>query len=144
MLPPPFAHTRFFPTRPEVKNAYSSILLWGEHLQEGEEVRAVIMLKASTVLLTDRRVMELTPHMDDFGFWNVRQFEGYERTLDVPTHATTVAVGQASERGYQLLLQGPSGSHTLLLEPFRILTSEHIDEFVGLLTRSVGGAPGVT
>ncbi len=143
MLPPAFSQTQFFPSKPEAKNAYSSISLWGEHLEPGERVRSVIMLRSSTVLLTDRRLLELTPHMDDFGFWNVRRFEGYERTLELPTASTALVGWQDLEKGCRLGLRDASGEHTLLLEPWRQLTMEHIDKFLGILRESLGAAPRV-
>ncbi len=44
---------------------------------------AVLSLKTSNLLLTERRLVELKPHLDIEGFWNVLSFKGYRIKKEV-------------------------------------------------------------
>ncbi len=59
--------------------------LWmiAEHLQWDETAVAVLSLKTSNLLLTERRLVELKPHLDIEGFWNVLSFKGYRIKVEV-------------------------------------------------------------
>lgn len=139
MLPPAFTHARFFPGQPEIRNVHSSINLWSEQIAQGETVVAVLMMRGSTLILTRDRLLELVPHLDDFGFWNVKRFEGYEARLDVKLAGTEIMKQQSTEGGLSVTLGTVDGERTLVLEPWHNLTTGHIEQFVKILTESVRG-----
>jgi hypothetical protein len=137
----PFDGAEFFPRRPEERNVYSSLNLWGEHLEPGETVRAVLEQRSGTLLLTNRRLLELQLHMDEFGFWNVLQFGGYEKTVDLPLKDAALE-GREEHGGvasYSINLRHGGGAFTLHLEAWRDLTPSHIERFIALLEEVVGG-----
>jgi hypothetical protein len=53
--------------------------LWmiAEHMQDDEHALAFLSLKQGNLLLTQKRLLELKPHLDMEGFWNVISFKGY-------------------------------------------------------------------
>ncbi len=59
--------------------------LWmiAEHLQEDERALAFLSLKTSNLLLTEKRLLELRPHLDIQGMWNVLSFRGYDARREV-------------------------------------------------------------
>ncbi len=54
-----------------------------EHLQGDEKAVAFLSLKSSNLLLTSKRLLELKPHLDLQGMWNVLSFRGYDVRREV-------------------------------------------------------------
>lgn len=75
--------------------------LWmiAEHLQEKERALAFISLKTSNLLLTERRLLELRPHLDVQGMWNVLSFKGYDPRREVYLREVLGFYLESGERG---------------------------------------------
>ncbi len=52
--------------------------LFAQHLEPAERGLVVLAVQAGTLLVTDRRILELRPHLEVHGAWNVKEFQGYE------------------------------------------------------------------
>ncbi|MFQ5552208.1 MAG: hypothetical protein ACE5EW_00540 [Thermoplasmata archaeon] len=78
-----FGDTRFLGATRGLKRDEDRLWKIAEHLDEGERALAFLSLKTSNLLLTPKRVLELKPHLDVGGMWNVLRFEGYEVTAEV-------------------------------------------------------------
>lgn len=130
----PWDGTEFFPAKPSTKNAYSSLNFFEDHLREGEGAKAVLLGLEATLVLTDHRLLELRPHLDDFGFWNVKSFEGYEAVLDIPLAGTAIQAREEGGGGVELTLNSPDGPRVTTLTPHGALSRDQIDRFLQLLT----------
>lgn len=53
------------------------LALFARHFEPGERVGAVVPVPGGTLIVTDRRLLELRPHLEVDGAWNVREFQGY-------------------------------------------------------------------
>ena len=58
--------------------------LFGQHLEAEETPLALLEIHGGTLLVTDARVLELRPHLDVHGAWNVKEFLGYAMQWQVP------------------------------------------------------------
>lgn len=96
-----FARTRFLGGPKDAEQEESRLWMIADHLQEDEEAVAFLALTAGNLLLTNRRLLELQPHLDIQGFWNVLRFEGYQVAREVYLREVV---------GFALDTEGPSGS----------------------------------
>lgn len=98
-----FADTLFLGATRGLKRDEDRLWMIAEHLEEDEQALAFLSLKTSNLLLTPRRVLELKPHLDVGGMWNVLRFEGYEASAVVPLRdIRDVRVGEAGRGGGKL------------------------------------------
>lgn len=58
--------------------------LIARHLEYAERPLAFLPVQGATLVVTDRRVLELRPHLGIQGPWNVRRFLGFELHRGVP------------------------------------------------------------
>lgn len=58
--------------------------LLGEHLEADETPLALLEIRSGILLVTDIRVLELRPHLDVHGAWNVQEFRGYAVRQSIP------------------------------------------------------------
>lgn len=81
--------------------------LWmiAEHLQEDETAVAFASTKKGHVLLTEKRIVELQPHLDVQGFWNVLSFKGYAPQREVYLREVVGFVLEAEDPGGRIRLQ---------------------------------------
>jgi len=63
--------------------------LFAEHLEEGERVAFVLPCRNSTLLLTDRRLLDLRPQLVTHGAWNVMKFVGFSLHAEIPRGTAT-------------------------------------------------------
>lgn len=49
-----------------------------DHLDPDESPRVLLPTRSGTLLVTDRRILELRAHLEIHGAWNVRRFAGFE------------------------------------------------------------------
>ena len=49
-----------------------------DHLDPEESARVLLPTRSGTLLVTDRRILELRTHLEVHGAWNVRRFAGFE------------------------------------------------------------------
>lgn len=52
--------------------------LFAQHLEPDEVPLAFLPVQGGTLLVTDRRLLEMRAHLDVHGAWNVKEFLGYE------------------------------------------------------------------
>ena len=89
---PAFRDAVFLGGRQGDKRNPERLGLFAEHLEEGERVAYVLPCRNSTLLLTDRRLLDLKPQLVTHGAWNVMKFEGFFVNVDIPRGtATSVA-----------------------------------------------------
>ncbi|MFQ5985780.1 MAG: hypothetical protein ACE5KQ_00280 [Thermoplasmata archaeon] len=111
-----FGDTLFLGTTRGLKRDEDRLWKIAEHLEEGERVRAFLSLKSSNLLLTSKRVLELKPHLDVGGMWNVLRFEGYEVTSEVGMgDIRDVDVEEGVRGGDRLRLVGEAGEQAWLV-----------------------------
>jgi hypothetical protein len=58
--------------------------LFGAHLESDERPLVLLPVQGGTLLVTDRRLLELRAHLEIHGAWNVKEFQGYtvHRSID--------------------------------------------------------------
>jgi hypothetical protein len=62
--------------RPSKRDPYR-LSLFGQHLEPDERPQVVLPIRGGTLLVTDRRLLEMHAHLEIHGAWNVKQFQGY-------------------------------------------------------------------
>lgn len=113
-----FAETLFVGATRGMKRDEDRLWMIAEHLDSDEEALAFLSLKTSNLLLTPRRVLELKPHLDVVGMWNVLRFEGYEVTAEVGlSQIQNVEVEEAARGGGKLRLVADGEEQTWLVPP---------------------------
>ena len=84
-----FRGTIFLGGRQEDKRNPERVRLFAEHLEEGERPFYVLPCRNSTLLLTDRRLLDLKPQLVAHGAWNVMKFEGFSLDAEIPRGAAS-------------------------------------------------------
>lgn len=79
-----FDGTRFLGGREQDRRDPERLRLFSEHLEDGERVLWVLPCRSSTILLTDRRLLDLKPQLVAHGAWNVMKFEGFSLNAEIP------------------------------------------------------------
>jgi len=92
----------FLGGRQEGKRDPERLRLFSEHLEPGEKVAFVLPCRNSTLLLTDRRLLDLKPQLVTHGAWNVMKFEGFVLNAEIPR-------GTASDVRRKPVPLGPGG-----------------------------------
>jgi hypothetical protein len=98
--------------------------LFGQHLESDERPVIVLPMQGGTLLVTDRRLLELRAHLEVHGAWNVKEFQGYTvhrafahaalRTVDHVVRAAAELVG--SRRVEDVLVLGTAnGTEELIV-----------------------------
>jgi hypothetical protein len=62
--------------RPSKRDPYR-LSLFGQHLEPDERPLVILPIRGGTLLVTDRRLLEMRAHLEVHGAWNVKQFQGY-------------------------------------------------------------------
>jgi len=113
------------------------LALLARHLNTDEIVRAIVPVPGGTLLVTDRRALELRPHLEVDGAWNVREFHGYAVSRDLALDGVR-AVRRRTGPGDQELVDDvlhielAHGGQDFLLSrgPAPVLTTEEFDRLV--------------
>lgn len=123
--------------------------LLARHLDPGERGRAIVSIPGGTLVATDRRVLELRPHLEVDGAWNVREFAGYVVSRAVELAEVTAVHRRTEEKadrasGYRTVedfldVDTTGGSESFLLSrgPRGVLTEA---EFASLSRCLLGHA----
>ncbi len=72
-----FEETVFLGLARAAKKDPYRLSLFGQHLQSDERPVIVLPVQGGTLLVTDRRLLELRAHLEVHGAWNVKEFQGY-------------------------------------------------------------------
>src|SRR5438445_12530075 len=82
--------------------------LFGAHLESDERRLVILPVQGGTLLVTDRRLLDLRAHLEVHGAWNVKESQGYmiQRSIDRVSvraieHAVRGAVGGAGNRAME-------------------------------------------
>ncbi len=115
--------------------------LFARHLEPDEEAEAVLPVTGGTLVITDRRLLYLTSHLEVDGAWNVREFQGYvvsrEVLLKAVADAERVVRQGRREMEDALLLTTTGGPEEIVLSrgPERVVPDEDVGRAIALLTR---------
>ncbi len=116
--------------------------LFARHLDPDEVPRAALPVAGGTLLVTDRRLLHLTTHLEVDGAWNVREFTGYAVADEVPLDAITgvrrVLTAAAKEVRDALVVETTDGSKEFLLSqgPEQVVPDVDAARAIALITRS--------
>ena len=98
--------------------------LFGAHLESDERPLVILPVQGGTLVVTDRRLLELRAHLEVHGAWNVKEFQGYmiQRSIDRGSvraieHAVRGAVDGVGNRRIEdrLLLTTANGQEDILV-----------------------------
>src|SRR5437867_13180134 len=67
----------FLGTAKNAKRDPYRLSLFGAHLEADERPLVILPVQGGTLLVTDRRLLELRAHLEIHGAWSVKQFQGY-------------------------------------------------------------------
>jgi hypothetical protein len=73
-----FDGTAFLGLARRAKRDPYRLALFAAHLDPDEVPLAFLPVQGGTVVVTDRRILEMRAHLDVHGPWNVKEFLGYE------------------------------------------------------------------
>ncbi|MFQ5907743.1 MAG: hypothetical protein ACE5JE_02800 [Thermoplasmata archaeon] len=104
-----FGDTLFLGATRGLKRDEERLWMIAEHLEEDETALAFLSLRTGNLLLTPKRVLELKPHLDVGGMWNVLRFEGYAVTAEEELRYIQRVHVEASRGGGRLGLETRSG-----------------------------------
>lgn len=121
-----FEETKFLGGREEDKRHPERLRLFAEHLDDGERVLWVLPCRNSTLLLTDRRLLDLKPQLVAHGAWNVMKFEGFSLHAEIPRGTASavrrrpVPIGPGGKvmGGEMLEIVSQGKTFTLVTEPY--------------------------
>ena len=79
-----FADTAFLGLSRGAKRDPYRLSLFAQHLASNERPLVLLAVQGGTLIVTDRRVLELRAHLEVHGAWNVKEFQGYvlQREID--------------------------------------------------------------
>jgi len=92
MMPGAFMDAEFLGGRKVQQSNPDRLGLLSTHLADKEAVRAVMPLKRSVLLLTNRRLLELAPHLESHNAWNVMGFTGFDKQGELAVNGLTETV----------------------------------------------------
>ena len=73
-----FDETLFLGAAANSKRDSYRLALFARHLDEEERPLALLTIRGGTLIVTDRRILDLRAHLEVHGAWNVKEFQGYE------------------------------------------------------------------
>ena len=138
-----FSGARFFGGRQEDKKAPERLRLFAEHLEDDERVAFVLPCRNSTLLLTDRRLLDLKPQLVSHGAWNVMNFSGFVVSADIPLGTASavrrrpVPLGPGGKivGGELLEITAQGKTFTFVTEPYGPnLSPDDVSQFLAALT----------
>ena len=115
--------------------------LFARHFEPDERARALLPVAGGTLVVTDRRLLCYTTHLEVDGAWNVREFTGYVVSKEVPLDEI-LEVRHTSTRGPrgvadELHIAARGGNITFLVSkgPERLVSDEDLRTIADLLKR---------
>jgi hypothetical protein len=128
-----FEGTAFLGLARDAKRDPYRLGLFATHLEPAEVPLAFLPVQGGSLLVTDRRVLEMRAHLDVHGAWNVKEFLGYE-VRRAWAHADVRAADVTSERigasvEERIVLVTADGETTIVVSrgPGATLAPEDVD-----------------
>ncbi len=121
------------------------LALFARHFEPDERAVALLPIAGGTLVVTGRRLLEFSAHLEVDGAWNVREFTGYTVVREVPlesvtdvarkTHPSESSGSRVVEDALQVV--SPEGTQEFVLSrgPDRVVPDEDVASLVALLTR---------
>ncbi len=111
--------------------------LFAQHLEADEQPRALLAIHGGTLVVTDRRLLELRAHLEVHGAWNVKEFQGYEVRRQIPRASVQEVVHEVStsperhavEDALRVVLRDRSEEIVVSRGPAPTLTDEDVTAF---------------
>ena len=137
-----FRDATFLGGRQKEKRDPERLRLFAEHLEDGERVLYVLPCRSSTLLLTDRRLLDLKPRLFAHGAWNVMRFEGFVVNAEIPRGTAAdvrrspvpLAPGGQVLGGELLELTAHGKAFTFVTEPYgEGLSPDDVSRFLAAL-----------
>ena len=121
-----FEEAVFLGGRQEGKRDPERLRLFSDHLEAGERVGFVLPCRNSTLVLTDRRLLDLKPRLVAHGAWNVMKFEGFSLNAEIPRGTASavrrrpvpLAPGGKALGGEMLEIVSQGKTFTFITEPY--------------------------
>jgi len=115
--------------------------LFARHLEIGERARALLPVTGGTLVVTDRRLLQFTSHLDVDGAWNVREFGGYTVARELPLESIVSArretrvAARGVEDALSITTTGGLSEFVISKGPERVVSDEDAARAIELLTR---------
>jgi len=129
----------FLGGRQDDKRDPERLHLLAEHLDEGERALWILPCRSTTLILTDRRLLDLKPQLVAHGAWNVMKFEGFSLHAEI-LRGTASAVrrrpvplgpGGKVVGGEMLEIVSQGKTFTFVTEPYgESLTPDDVTHFL--------------
>lgn len=121
-----FRDAVFLGGRQSDKRSPERLRLFAEHLEDDERALYVLPCRNSTLLLTDRRLLDLKPQLVAHGAWNVMKFEGFSVHVEIPRGTASsvnrrpvpLGPGATVVGGEMLELTARGKAFTFVTEPY--------------------------
>lgn len=138
--PEAFERTEFLGTARRADRDEQRLAMIGAHLERDETPLAVLPLAGSTLVLSDRRLMELGIHLEVHGAWNVRRMSGFSIEWECPredvTGADVVEEGPGDAPVGRITVETARGPiRFVAYRGQRTVNATDLSRFVELLTR---------
>jgi hypothetical protein len=115
--------------------------LFARHFEPGERARALLPIAGGTLVVTDRRLLHFTTHLEVDGAWNVREFTGYVVSREVPVeeilqvrHSTSRGPGGVADE-LHITARGGDADFLVSKGPERVTPDEDFARITDLLMR---------
>ena len=140
-----FTAATFFGGRQDDKRDAERLRLFAEHLEEGERVLYVLPCRSSTLLLTDRRLLDLKPQLVTHGAWNVMRFSGFSLEAEILRGSASavrrkpVPLGPGGKvvGGERIEITAQGKAFAFVTEPYgESLSPDDVSRFLAALTES--------
>ena len=115
--------------------------LFARHFEPGERAKALLPIAGGTLVVTDRRLLHFIAHLEVDGAWNVREFQGYVVSREIPLEGirevrhSTSRDPRRVEDVIHVVTEGTLVDFVLSSGPERVVSDEDVARAVSLLTR---------
>jgi hypothetical protein len=115
--------------------------LLARHFEIGERATAQIPIAGGTLVVTDRRLLVFTTHLEVDGPWNVREFQGYVVSKEIPLEDVQDVRPSTSKGPREIVdvlhITTRGGDVDLVVSrgPERVVSDEDLASLAGFLTR---------
>ena len=115
--------------------------LFARHFEVGERATGLLPIAGGTLVVTDRRLLLFTTHLEVDGAWNVREFTGYVVSKEIPLdeimdvrHSTVRGPRDVADE-LHVLSRGGAVDFVVSRGPERTVSDDDLATMASLLTR---------